>query len=75
MLGRRAGSVYAQVQCRDPKTGQHKVQFYREDEIYSQSGYSLSMGWMQEREDLEKKERRKCMHDRSRRRDDGILKS
>ena len=30
MLGRRAGStvsVYAQVQCREPKTGQQKVQF------------------------------------------------
>ena len=46
MLGRRAGStvsIYAQVQCREPKTGQQKVQFYFEDEIHWQSGYSLSM--------------------------------
>ena len=45
MLGWRAGStvsVYAQVQCREPKTGQQKVQFYFEDEIYCRSGYSLS---------------------------------
>ena len=46
MLGRRAGStvsVYAQVQCREPKTGQQKVQLYCEDEIHWRSGYSLSM--------------------------------
>ena len=36
-------SVYAQVQCQEPKTGQQKVQFYCEDEIYCRSGYSLSM--------------------------------
>ena len=32
----RAGSpiaVYAQVQCREPKTGQEKVQFYRKDNL------------------------------------------
>ena len=33
------------VQCREQKTGQHKVQFYCEDEIHRQSGYSLSMVW------------------------------
>ena len=46
MLGQRAGStvsVYAQVQCQEHKTGQQKVQFYYEDEIYCRSGYSLSM--------------------------------
>ena len=46
MLGWRAGStvsVYAQVQCLEPITGQQKVQFYWEDEIYCRSGYSLSM--------------------------------
>ena len=46
MLGRQAGatvSVYARVQCREPKTGQQKVQFYCEDEIHCRSGYSLSM--------------------------------
>ena len=35
MLGRQAGSpiaVYAQVQCREPKTGQQKVHFYCEDD-------------------------------------------
>ena len=34
MLGQRAGStvsVYAQVQCPEPKTGQQKVQLYCED--------------------------------------------
>ena len=46
MLGLRVGSTvaeYAQVQYQEPKTGQQKVQFYCEDEIYCQSGYSLSM--------------------------------
>ena len=46
MLGRRAGStvpVYAQVQCREHKTGQQKVPFYCEDKIHCRSGYSLSM--------------------------------
>ena len=46
MLGRRAGStvsVYAQVHCREPKTGQQKVQLHCEDEIHWRSGYSLSM--------------------------------
>ena len=36
MLGQRAGStvlVYAQVQGREPKAGQQKVQYYCEDEI------------------------------------------
>ena len=36
-------SVYAQVQCREPKTGQQKVQLYCEDNSHCQSGYSLSM--------------------------------
>ena len=46
MLGWRAGSnvsVYAQVQCQEPKTRQQKVQFYCEDKIHYRSGYSLSM--------------------------------
>ena len=46
MLGRRAGStvsVYEQIQCREPKSGQQNVQFYCEDEIDCRSGYSLSM--------------------------------
>ena len=46
MLGQRARStvsVYAQEHCREPKTGQQKVPFYCEDEIYCRSGYSLSM--------------------------------
>ena len=35
MPGQRDGSpfaVYAQMQCREPKTGQEKVQFYCEDD-------------------------------------------
>ena len=46
MQGRRAGSpiaVYARVQCREPKTGQQKVQFYCEDDILFLSSYYLSM--------------------------------
>ena len=31
------------VQCREPKTGQQKVQLYCKDEIHCRSGYSLSM--------------------------------
>ena len=46
MPGRRAGSpfaVYARVQCREPKTGQEKVQFYCEDDLLFLSSYYLSM--------------------------------
>ena len=46
MPGRRAGSpiaVYSQVQCREPKTGQEKVQFYCEDDSLFLSSYYLSM--------------------------------
>ena len=44
MPGGRAGSpiaVYAQVQCREPKTGQPKVQLYCEDDSHCQSGYII----------------------------------
>ena len=44
---RRAGSpiaVYAGVQCREPKTGQEKVQFYCKDDSHFLSSYYLSMG-------------------------------
>ena len=46
MPGRWAGSpvtVYAQEQCREPKTGQEKVQFYCEDDSLFLSSYYLSM--------------------------------
>ena len=42
----RAGSpiaVYARVQCRDPKTGQEKVQFYCKYDSLFLSSYYLSM--------------------------------
>ena len=41
MLGRQAGStvsVYAQVQCREPKTGQQKVQFSRKTKSFVNMG-------------------------------------
>ena len=41
MLGRQAGStvsVYAQVQCREPKTGQQKVQFSRKTKSFVNLG-------------------------------------
>ena len=44
MPGRMAGSpiaVYAQVQCREPKTGQQKVQLQCEDNYHCQSGYII----------------------------------
>ena len=44
MPGRRAGStfaVYARVQCREPKTGQEKAQFYCEDDSLFLSSYYL----------------------------------
>ena len=44
--GRRAGTplaVYVQVQCREPKTGQQKVQLYCEDINIANLGYNLSM--------------------------------
>ena len=44
MPGRPAGSpiaVYAQVQCREPKTGKQKVQLYWEDNKHCQSGYII----------------------------------
>ena len=46
MPSRRAGSpiaVYARVQCREPKTGQEKVQFYCKDDSLFLSFYYLSM--------------------------------
>ena len=46
MPGCRAGSpfaVYAWVQCREPKTGQKKVQFYCKDDWLWPSCYYLSM--------------------------------
>ena len=46
MPGRRAGSpivVYARVQCREPETGQQKVQFYSEDNSLFLSSYYLSI--------------------------------
>ena len=46
MPGRQAGSpiaVYARVQCREPKTGQKKVQFCCEDDWLWPSCYYLSM--------------------------------
>ena len=36
-------AAYEQVQCREPKTGQKKVQFYCEDDSYFLSSYYLSM--------------------------------
>ena len=36
-------AVYAQVQCREPKTVQEKVQFYCEDNSLFLSSYYLSM--------------------------------
>ena len=54
MPGRRAGSpiaVYVQVQCREPKTGQEKVQFYCKDDwlwpiviIYLWYAYTVEWG-------------------------------
>ena len=44
--GWRAGSpiaVYVEVQYREPKTGQQKVQLYCEYDKHCQSGYNLSM--------------------------------
>ena len=49
MPGRQAGSpiaVYARVQCREPKTGQKKVQFYCEDDWLWPSCYYLSTVWL-----------------------------
>ena len=46
MPGQWAGppiAVYAQVHCREPKTGQQKVELYCEDDLPCQSGYNLSM--------------------------------
>ena len=46
MPGRRARSpiaFYARVQCREPKTGLERVQFYCEDDILFLSSYYLSM--------------------------------
>ena len=46
MPGRRARSpiaFYARVQCREPKTGLERVQFYCEDDILFLSFYYLSM--------------------------------
>ena len=46
MPGRQAGSPFAvntQVQCREPKTGPEKVQFYCEDDWLFLSSYYLSM--------------------------------
>ena len=40
-IGRRAGStvtVCARVQCREPKTGQHKVQFSRKTKYFAHLG-------------------------------------
>ena len=36
-------AVYARVQCREPKTGQERVQFYCEDDILFLFSYYLSM--------------------------------
>ena len=36
-------TVYAQVQCRKPKTGQEKVQLYCEDDSHFLSSYYLSI--------------------------------
>ena len=44
MPGRRAGSpiaVHAQVQCREPKTGEQNVQLYCEDDLHCLSGYKI----------------------------------
>ena len=44
MLSRQTGStfaVYAQVQCREPKTGQEKVHFSSEDDLLFISSYYI----------------------------------
>ena len=45
-IGRQAGSpvsIFVQVQCRWPKTGQEKVQFSRKTKYSADLGYNLSM--------------------------------
>ena len=45
-IGRQAGSpvsIFVQVQCRLPKTGQEKVQFSRKTKYSADLGYNLSM--------------------------------
>ena len=47
-------TVFAQVQYREPKTGQQKFQFYCEDDLLFLSSYYLSMGTGQQQASFNK---------------------